>query len=175
MHGELSSVAAGNVFECLHPRNKRLRIGHRHAFYSLRTHAEELVLIACVAQGSVKPCTWAISYIAEADDSAVHVQRISSNANDLRKFRESYTNRSLSWLDTTFMLRRSLDSVVRLLSRRHVVWVQEPSALTLADLHQLRVNGALPQLEKLLGACQENVLLYRDLQEVKDLPPLIES
>jgi hypothetical protein len=154
---------------------KRLRVGNRHAFYSLKTHAEDLALIACVAQDTVKPCTWAVSYTAEPDNSAVVVRRISFDANDLRKFREAYANRSLSWLDSAFMLRLSLDRVVRMLVKRNVVAVQEPRFLTLSDLHLLRVNGALPQLDSLLSACQEHVLLYRDLREVKDLPPLTES
>lgn len=174
----MESLPHSQQGNCLHisPKEiRRLRIGHRHAFYSLDTLEDDLVLIACVAQDSVKPCTWAVSYIAEAVNSAVVVRRISFDANDLRKFREAYAHRSLSWLDTAFMLRLSLDRALRFLISRNVVGIQDPRSLTLSDLHLLRVNGALPQIDNLLKTCQEHALLYRDLREVNDLPPLTES
>lgn len=154
---------------------KRLRIGHRHAFYSLRCRADQLILIACVAQDSVKPCTWAVSYTAQMGENPVDIKRISFDSNSLRRFREAYANRSLSWLDTAFMLRLSLDRAVRDLVSRDAVPIQIPQSLMLSDLHILRVNGGLPHIDHLLDVCQEHVLLHRDLTEVKDLPPLIVS
>jgi hypothetical protein len=108
-------------------------------------------------------------------ENPVDIKRISFDSSSLRRFREAYANRSLSWLDTAFMLRLSLDRAVRELVTRDAVPIQTPQPLMLSDLHILRVNGGLPHLDLLLDVCQEHVLLHRDLREVKDLPPLIVS
>lgn len=154
---------------------KRLRIGHRHKFYALNNHSGQVVLVVCVAQESVKPCTWAVSYTADHAGDPVLIQRIGFDANDLRQFREAYAKRSLSWLDTEFMLRISLDRAVRAAVQSNLVASQSPQPLSLSDLHLLRINGCLPQVERLLEVSSEHVLLHRDLCQVKELPPLIES
>jgi hypothetical protein len=73
------------------------------------------------------------------------------------------------------MRRLSLDCPVRELASRDAGPIQIPQSLMLSGLHTLRVNGGFPYLDFLLDACQEHVVLHRDLREVMDLPPLIVS
>jgi len=154
---------------------RKLRVGHRHRFYRLPHPSNLPIIIACVAHANVKPCRWGASYVSPPNQTDVIVQHLSFDQTALESYRLIYNRRSLDWLDSTFMLRLSLDRAVRKLIESGLEITSEPLRISLLDLHILRVNGCLPQLDNLLEACRDHLLLYQELREVRDMPPLIVS
>ena len=153
-----------------------IQAGHVHRFHRLRLEDGGTVLIALVAQGHVVPSTWSTAYACLPDRPEPLVRDVRFEPNSLEQYRHTHNHRSLDWLDSRFMLRLALEHCVQDL-RQHFVdtagahrIVGEPERIGFTDLHVLRVQGALPHLQRLMERCRDHMLLFQDLRLVQELP-----
>lgn len=157
-------------------RRHLLQAGHVHRFHRLRLEGGGTVLIATVAQGHVVPSTWATAYASLPDRQEPLVRDVQFDPSTLEQYRQRYSQRSLDWLDSRFMLRLALEQcLVDVKSSleagpNHDRILSEPERIGYTDLHVLRVQGALPNLHGLMERCRDHLLLFQDLRQVHDLP-----
>lgn len=134
------------------------------------------MLIATVAQGHVVPSTWATAYASMSVSPEPLIRDVQFEPLMLEEYRQTYSQRSLDWLDSRFMLQLALEQCLMEI-RRHleethadISIVGIPERMECIDLHVLRVQGALPHLHKLMERCRDHLLLFQDLRLVHDLP-----
>lgn len=154
----------------------RIRAGHIHRFHRLRLDGGGTALIATVAQGYVTPSTWATAYASLPSHKEPLIRNISFDPFELEQYRQHNSHRSLDWLDSRFMLRlaleQSLADIKDLLNKSpdQERVAGNPERINHSDLYVLRVQGALPNLSRLMERCQDHLLLFQDLRQVHDLP-----
>jgi hypothetical protein len=154
----------------------KIKVGHVYRFHRLRLQAGGTVLIIAVAQGHVVPSTWATAYASLPDQREPLVRDVLFEAVRLEHYRRAHSHRSLDWLDSRFMLRLALEQCLLDL-REHFgaapnadPFQGEADRIDLTDLHVLRVQGALPHLDRLTERCRDHLLLFQDLRQVVELP-----
>ncbi len=157
-------------------QRQTIKVGHVYRFYRLRLKAGGTVLIIPVAQGHVVPSTWATAYASLPDQQEPLVRDVHFEAIRLEHYKRDHHHRSLDWLDSRFMLRLALEQCLLDL-REHFggdpsadLFLGEVERIDLTDLHVLRVQGALPHLQRLMERCRDHLLLFQDLRQVHDLP-----
>jgi hypothetical protein len=158
------------------PSRSKLRIGHLHRCHRLALRDRRRPgLLFTLAQGHARPCSWAHGYAILPDHPQPFSCHFSFDQSDLQTFRQAHPERSLSWLDSGFMLELALDQLLR----RVPGWLPCPAdslgavdAIDMSSLTLHRLNGDFPQLEALLAQCGEYYLLHQELQAVLAFPRL---
>lgn len=158
---------------------KRLRVGHVISRHRLSLGAASRpVLIFTLAQGHIRPCTWAHSFVALPDRLEPISRHLGFEAAELLEYRQSHPDHTLSWLDSAFMLQLSLDQILRLLPEWlgcSVADLGELQEIDAAALIRHRLNGDFPQLEALLAISGSYYLFHQELQALLNVPRLHSS
>lgn len=158
------------------PARSKLRIGHQHRCYSFAISTLSApVLVFCVAQAFVKPCSWSHAYLVIPGEDEPLSKHFSFDPVRLNDYSSASLPAPVQKIDTEFMLQVACDQSRRslmLLLNLTAAQILAPSVLTSSEISLLFLSGDLPQLDRLVHICGEHYLLYRELLDIKALPSL---
>lgn len=154
----------------------KLRIGHEHRCYSFEISTfNRPVLVFCVAQAFVRPCSWSHAYLVIPGQDEPISRHFSFDPVQLNDYSSGCLPAPVQKIDTEFMIQLASDQ-----SRRFLMFsldlvssqVSSPSVLSKTEISLLFLSGDFPQLGRLVRICGEHYLLYRELLDIEALPTL---
>ena len=154
----------------------KLRIGHEHRCYSFRISTHNIpVLVFCVAQAFVKPCSWSHAYLVIPGADEPLSKHFSFDPVRLSDYTAGSFPAPVQKIDAEFMLQVACDQSRRILMLSlglTLAQISPATVLSKSDLSLLFLSGDFSQLDRLVRICGEHYLLYRELLDIQSLPLL---
>ena len=154
----------------------KLRIGHEHRCHGFNIiDIEAPALVFVVAQAYTKPCNWSHAYIIIPGETEPQSKHFSFDPIQLYDYSNVCSQTPVNKIDAEFMLqlacnqaRRHIQQALHLPTSR----IGAPILFSKTEVALQFLSGDLPQLNRLIEICGEHYLLYRELQDIQNLPLL---